>query len=243
MIREFFMPLDRQFDSGFGATGHAFHDAAKALDTEEHRNGFGLNSNRLPILYLYRHANELYLKSIITILHRRFSADYPHVNKDNFVDITINGKTKKIIQVHSLLHLYNEFRTALSKYSAEITTVGKTDWADVPAGLDELVKLIDDADKASTMFRYPITSDSTNDAKKSPFKSIDPLAAVAEAHKRTNAGKPGVKIIALKNDDNEIVETFIHDAGSMNDVLDALKELSNTLSGAQFGMLHEFLES
>lgn len=243
MIEEFFMPLGHQFDSGFGATACAFHDAEKAIDTQEHRFGFGLNSNRLPVFYLYRHANELYFKSILTILHRRFGSLYPRVKRDDFPAINVGGKSKKIFQVHSICDLYREFRGMLSNHAADIKGLAKTDWTDVPEGLDDLVNLIDDADKASTMFRYPMTLDPSNDAKKSSFKTIHPVAAVAEAHARTAAGKPGIKLLALKNDDDEIVETFIHDDEPMQDVFEALKELSNTLSGAHFGMLNEFLYS
>ena len=53
---------------------------------------------------------------------------------------------------------------------------------------------------------------------------------------------PGVKILALKNDDGEIVETFIHDEQPMAEVFDALKQLAEILSGAQFGMRYEFLK-
>lgn len=243
MIEEFFMPLARQFDSGFGATADAFHDAAKAIDTEEHRFGFGLNSNRLPVFYLYRHANELYLKSVLTIIHRRFGPQYPRVKRDDFPAIFAAGKPKRIFQVHSISDLYGEFRGMLTNYATVIKSLRKTDWTNTPEGLDDLVKLIDDADKASAMFRYPITLDPSNDAKKSSFKNIHPVAAVAEAHARTAAGKSGIKILALKNDDDEIVETFIHDEEPMQDVFEALKELSNTLSGAHFGMLNEFLDA
>jgi len=242
MIEEFLMPLERQFDSGFGATANAFHEAAKAIDTEEHSFGFGLSRSRLPVFYLYRHANELYLKSILTILHRRLGPHYPRIKNDDFPAITVEGKSKRIYDVHSILYLYSEFRGMLSNNASFIKSIGKTDWTDVPDGLDEIAELIDNADKASTMFRYPITLDTLNDAKKSSFKAIHPVAALAETHVRTDAGKPGVFIVAVENDDGEIVNTFIHDEDPMPDVFEALKELSNTLAGAQFGMLTEFLD-
>jgi len=243
MIEEFLMPLDRHFDSGFGATADTFHDAAKALDTVEHKHGFGLNSSRLPVFYLYRHANELYLKSILTILHRRFSSRFPRVDKDDFPSITVDGKSKRIFQVHSIQHLYRQFQTLLNDNEAQIKSVGKTDWTAVPVGVDEMVTLINEADEASTMFRYPMTLDPLNDAKKSSFKRIHPADAVAEAHYRTNQKLPGVKMLALKNDNDEIVETFIHDEDPMPEVFDALKQLAETLSRAQFGMRNEFLDA
>ncbi len=105
-----------------------------------------------------------------------------------------------------------------------------------------MVKLINGADQASTMFRYPVTLDPLNDAKKSSFKRVDPADAVAKAHHRTAEKLPGVKILALKNDHGEIVETFIYDDQPMPEVFDALKGLAGILSGAQFGMGYEFLQ-
>ncbi len=112
----------------------------------------------------------------------------------------------------------------------------------MPEGTDEMVKLINDADEASTMFRYPVTLDPFNDAKKSSFKRIHPDDLVVEAHYRTDHKMSGVKVLALKNDDGEIIETFIYDEHPMPEVFDALKQLAELLSGAQFGMHYEFLK-
>ncbi len=243
MIEEFLMPLDRHFDSGFGATADSFHDAAKTLDVDDHKIGFGLNSSRLPVFYLYRHANELYLKSVLTILHRRFCSIFPRVRADDFPSIYVDGKSKRIFQVHSIRHLYQQFRMLLTDNAAQITSAAKTDWTAVPRELDELVDLINDADESSTMFRYPMTLDPLNDAKKSSFKRIQVEDAFAEAHHRSENGKPGIKVLALKNDDGEIVDTFIHDDNAMLEVFDALKHVAKTLSDAQFGMRYEFLNA
>jgi hypothetical protein len=242
MIEEFLMPLDRHFDAGFGATADSFHQAAKVLDNDGHKCGFGLNGSHLPVFYLYRHANELYLKSILTMLHRRFCSQFPRVRRNDFPSIPVDGKEKRIFQVHSILHLYEALRALLNETADQVRAVGKTDWTNVPADLEKMVMLINDADEASTMFRYPVTLDPLNDAKKSSFKRIHPADAVVEAHNRTNRQMPGVKILALKNDDGEIVEMFIHDEQPMPDVFDALKQLAEMLSGAQFGMGYEFLK-
>ncbi|MFO0968162.1 MAG: hypothetical protein U0793_21610 [Gemmataceae bacterium] len=243
MIEEFLMPLDRHFDAGFAATADSFHDAAKALDTDEHKHGFGLNSSRLPVFYLYRHANELYFKSMLTMVHRRFYSQFPRVKPDDFPSITVNDKAKRIFQVHSLLHLHEAFRTLLNDAADQIRALCKTDWTNVPNDVGEMVALINDADEASTMFRYPVTLDPLNDAKKSSFKPIHPADAAAEAHRRANQKMPGVKVLAIKNDDGEIVETFIHDGQPMPEVFEALKQLAEVLSGAQFGMGYEFLKA
>lgn len=243
MIEDFFMPLDRHFDSGFGATADSFHDAAKALDIDDHKNGFGLNSSRLPVFYLYRHANELYLKSVLTILHRRFCSTFPTVQADNFPMIDVDGKSKRIFRVHSIRHLYRQFRNILEDNASSIASVSKIDWTAVPKELDEIIDLINDADESSTMFRYPITLDPLNDAKKSSFKRIRPEDVAAEAQHRTKNKLPGVKILAVENNDGDIKETFILDEDAMSDVFAALKQLAEVLSSAQIAMRCEFLKA
>ena len=243
MIEEFLMPLDRHFDSGFGATAGSFHEAAKTLDTDDHKDGFGLNGSYLPVFYLYRHAIELYLKSVLTILHRRLSPKYPNIQSDDFPIVDVNGKQKRIFNVHSILHLYRQFCNVLSMNATQIATIAKTDWTAIPENIDKMVNIINDADESSCMFRYPITFNPETDAKKSSFKCIHPEDAIASTHRRTKDERPGVLILALQNDDGEIVETFIHDDNLMPEVFAALKHLAETLSGVHFGMRYEMLNA
>lgn len=62
-------PLDNQFDDGFGLIADSFQEAAEHLEKVENKES-SLHS-LLPICFLYRHAIELYLKSLIVIIHRR----------------------------------------------------------------------------------------------------------------------------------------------------------------------------
>ncbi len=243
MIEEFLMPLDHHFDSGFGATADSFHEAAKALDTDDHKNGFGLNSSRLPVFYLYRHANELYLKSVLTILHRRFCTTYPNVQCDEFPIIDVNGKQQQIFKVHSIRHLYRQFRSILTANASQIRAIAKTDWTAIPENLDDMVDIVDAADESSVMFRYPITRNPATDLKKSSFKRICPEDAIAAAHGRAENKLPGIQILALQNDEGEIVDTYIYDDNVMPEVFAALKYLAETLSGAQIGMRYEMLNN
>ncbi|RXU06233.1 hypothetical protein B1F69_00065, partial [Pseudomonas syringae] len=64
------LPLDRHFDSGFGAVADSFRDAADALEDTPTLN------THLPVSFLYRHAIELFLKSAIIILHRKLNIPY-----------------------------------------------------------------------------------------------------------------------------------------------------------------------
>lgn len=243
MIEEFLLPLDRQFDSGFMSTADAFHEAAKAINTNNNGIGFGMSRSRLPIFYLYRHAIELYFKSILTIMHRRFASSYPHVNREDFPTISVDKKRKKIFNVHSIRDLYSEFLSMLQKNKTDIKRIGKTDWTDVPDEVSKWVTVIDETDKASTMFRYPFTRDSATDKMKSAFKSMHPAAVATEANTRSANGSPGLMIMALKNEEGEIVETFVRDDEPMSDVFNALTQLADMLTGVNLGVLCEFVKS
>jgi hypothetical protein len=62
------MPLEAHFDGGLGATGDAFEEAAKKL--AESAAELPSSHPHLPINFLHRHAVELYLKSMIVVMHR-----------------------------------------------------------------------------------------------------------------------------------------------------------------------------
>jgi len=176
-------------------------------------------------------------------MHRRFGPSYPQINRKDFPTIAIGSKRKKIFNVHSIRYLCDEFLELLKKNETIIKEIGKTDWTNVPDDLSKLVTIIDEADKASTMFRYPFTSDPATDKMKSVFKSMHPTSVAAEAHTRSNYGSPGLMIMALKNEKNEIVETFVRDDDAMGDVHNALKQLADMLTGVNLGLLCEFAES
>jgi hypothetical protein len=68
-------PLHTHVDFGFGRTGDAFKAAADKLEAESSARS-GVMHAHLPINYLRRHAVELYLKSIIVIVHTKLDLPY-----------------------------------------------------------------------------------------------------------------------------------------------------------------------
>ena len=63
----FITPPETHFDGGLGISASDFRSAAETLKSSE-VSGSGI----LPICYLQRHSLELYLKSLIFILHKKF---------------------------------------------------------------------------------------------------------------------------------------------------------------------------
>ena len=109
MIEDYFKPLALQTDLGLGATADSFYYAAQALDdNQDTKYGFGIGGGKLPILYLYRHSIELYLKSAITLIYK-ISFKKSKTGNDDFPKLVENGKEKKIFNVHSIKTLFENF--------------------------------------------------------------------------------------------------------------------------------------
>ena len=238
MLEQHFLPLRDQFDDGFGAVADGFRDAAKALDSSENRNGFGLSFTKLPIYFLNRHAIELFLKGIILILHRRFHPDYPNGGLDTIPTIQHGSRQRQLYQVHDLLLLYNSFKSQIAANDAGIRANAITDWTTIPPELDGWITAINDADSRSTMFRYPVTSDAQLDAEKSSFKQGNPVDV---ANSLADESTPPQFVLAVKNDDNEIVDTYVHDRDPMASVADALNQCAELLSGTHYGLLADLV--
>lgn len=141
MIEEYFKPLTLQIDSGFGSTADSFYYAAQALDQNpESSRGFGIGGGKLPILYLYRHAIELYIKSVITFIYRICPQDETLKTDDNFPKLIEKDKKKKIFNVHSISILFENFLLILERNRKFIKSRSGHDWFYIPEEIPELIK-------------------------------------------------------------------------------------------------------
>lgn len=236
MLEQFFMPLDRHFDGGFNATGDAFKAAAAKLAESPVVMGVVTNTH-LPINYLFRHAIELYLKSMILILTRVIEkSDSPLDPTTVKVQVF---KDKPLTSVHSLKTLMDETQRLVTANSAEIARLTPTDW-NTPPELLSWIDTIEQHDAGSTFSRYP-TSKSNFDNMKSSFQSVelDSLAKKMEKHK---PGEKGHFALLMKNDDGEIVEAFTMRDEILPELRTALVEASNLLSNASAALQAELAE-
>ena len=48
-------------------------------------------------------------------------------------------------------------------------------------------------------------------------------------------------MLAIKNDDNEIVDTYVHDRDPMANVADSLNQCAELLSGTHYGLLADLV--
>ncbi|MBI4871809.1 MAG: hypothetical protein HY814_09595 [Candidatus Riflebacteria bacterium] len=166
-----FVPLEQQIDEGFGSVADAFKEAADRL-AEKLSPGHSLFLEHLPVNYLYRHAMELYLKSLVLLLHKSFSI--PFADADNPGEPLLS-KGKSLVAVrktHSIKLLYDHVRRLFVEYRDAIELRSRTDWWTELPNLDIVVAQVHQADAASMLFRYPMSGDVTGDSKKQGLQPV-----------------------------------------------------------------------
>jgi len=229
------IPLNQHFDGGLGATGEAFEEAANLLSNSEDARA---NNIHLPINFLYRHAIELYLKSMIVILHRALCIPYgghPHVGS-GFV--LTKGKWKPIHNVHSLATLWAYFLELTHNHKNELEKRCRTDWQEIPDGLDSAINEIEQADASSTLFRYPDERRPDADKAKSSWKPKTPEEMFSHA---ASGGKPVKAFLVLRSDDS-ISQSFQYDDAPLAELSKLLAETASILSGAHTGLRVELAD-
>lgn len=221
-------PPEMHFDKGLGISAWQFRDAAKVL------NDFENNRDLLsPISYLQRHAIELYLKSLIYILHKKYSIFFG----DNFgLDnpaILVNGKWRPMSNTHNLNDLYSYFK---SIYDSNFERLPKTtDWTLSPS-LEKQIKLISGYDPKSTYFRYPQATSENQDQKKSTVQPMDIESALKDV--QSGKGKP-IKCAVLLDDNDNIVNSFNLAPEILEDVRSALSESIEYINNLHCAFLGE----
>lgn len=221
----YFMSLDRQFDGGFGVIGEAFKEAGDEMAKVEsaQRRPYA----HLPISYLYRHAIELYLKSMIFTIHRAFEmplnqdSDPPLVRSD--------GKWKQFDTVHNLCGLWTCLHTLMERHKGRLDEVSVTDWTGLEQ-CDTWIKTIDAADPSGTLLKYPTSRNKSADREKTSFKNIsDELLTKLRSSDSYGKG-------SLIEDLEGSTEIYMLDYSPINEIRGAISKCVEVLSAAHFAM-------
>lgn len=233
------MPLERHFDSGFQATGDAFKDAAETLLANE-GEGAAFTNSHLPVNFLLRHAVELFLKSMIVTIHRALklpTGEGAHTCDPKIKDA--KNQWQPLTRIHSVKRLLDEFeRLAIANRESMIRLDAST-W-EVPADLRTWIQIIEDFDGNSTFSRYPF-SNSPADGIKSSFTQIEPEEVQQQLHNE-NSGSAGKFLLAVKNQNDEIVTVFGVRENPLADFREALTKASTALYGSAYGIHMELVE-
>jgi len=228
-----FLPYAQHYDGGFGATADTFKSAGDTL--RKRRKKRELFNTHLPAFFLYRHAIELYLKSMIIVLSRCLAkaqkTPFPKI-----IYIEARGKRKPLTSAHSIGDLYHHLKKLLNDNWTIFKPLCKTDWAQIPIGWENWIKTIEEHDPGGTLLRYPTSSKPEIDSLKDSFKKTDIRTITA---KMQPGNPPQVGFLFVGNDDT-INDAFLMAETILPELSTALCNTVGALSGAHMGMRIEF---
>jgi len=214
-----FTPPNTHYDNGLGITANNFSSAASILK-ENNSTMAGV----LPLYYLQRHAIELFLKSLIVILHKKYSIPYGDSYSIENPALKVNDKWKPLSNTHNIDNLYQYFVKIYSECNSRLPD--NTCW-DLPSDLERKIKLISGSDPKSTYFRYPESSNPVQDSKKANIKKESMESIVNESEK----SKKAFFSILMLDDNDEFIESYNVKSTSLPEVSKALEELNEFFIG------------
>jgi hypothetical protein len=219
-----FRPLHLHFDDGFGAVGDGFQEAALCLEGVLEENQF-FNSY-LPLAYLYRHAVELYLKSVIIIIHRGLELSFGSLPSSATPMIQADEGWIPIGGVHSVSKLYRYFKTLMDTNMTKLLAAINADWTPLPGELANWIALIDAFDERSTFFRHPGIAGV--DKSELGESSIAQLAASMGPRSEPTKG------LFEFNEDEQVIGIFQRDRSGLDKILTVLRDTADQLSILHF---------
>ncbi len=218
-------------DKGFGITADSYYKSAVHLMTNRFECYDVTPQAEMPQNFLYRHAIELYLKSLIIIFHRKLRIDYGNVPFDSQEpEILTDGQWRKLYTCHFIDKLYEYWLNYLLLPNIKLLNekAPKGDWQETKK-ITDLFPVISKYDQDSAYFRYPITKNSSLDTKKftmQKFKATKMEQFVKEIQEQKSEIKKGTLTMLLVDDSDNIVEAFKQTENVLSDVRDALKEVA-----------------
>ncbi|KIL38671.1 hypothetical protein SD70_24785 [Gordoniibacillus kamchatkensis] len=219
--------IDTHADKGFGVTAESFKKAADHLSNSDFKEGM-LVQGEMPVLYLYRHSIELFLKSLIMHIHEEVSIPYMNVTASGNHQFMVNDKGTPLYieNCHSLKLLFeylcklikeNEDRLKMQAPNASWLITGR---------IRGYMKSIYELDDKSDYFRYPISRDQSKDKAKYTMKRIKDKDL-----RRVTNNVEGKVILATKNRNGDIQNIYMRDENILKEITTALTETAEYFSG------------
>ncbi|MHC9012607.1 hypothetical protein ACYX79_13400 [Stenotrophomonas rhizophila] len=216
-------PYDQHSDSGFGAMGNAFASSAKTLIGAGHD---AVSHRELPTCFLLRHACELYLKSVLVVVHRAAQGD-----STGFPKVQVHGEATRIKAVHGLGDLYKQLTHNLSRDSDKLIGRLTNQWLPMPAELDAAIDAIDEMDASGVFFRYPTDVNSS--------KSVNKPMTAEEVQNWDQATQGFLKATLVYDDNDEVVAAYRYDSKLLVPELKILQQACDWLECIHVGLRHE----
>lgn len=229
-----FTDPETHIDFGLGVLASDFYETAEFLwNKNEDRMKKGL----LPNLFLYRHSIELYLKSLIIIIHKKMELNYKDGtisfdSKDayvKYVDSNGENKWKKLTTSHFISTLYYYFEELIIEHEDNLREISSQEMSKIinPSNR-QIVNHIKEYDDKSTYFRYVDLNEGKREDKEAEKKYNKKIAFEAF---NPDEQKPTTALLVVNNTD-EVVE--IHQNSKeipLKDLSKDLRSLADYLSG------------
>lgn len=216
-------PLEQHADDGFGAMALAFREAALFLATQDKNVAL---LQHLPRNFLLRHAIELFLKSGIVILHRELDIPFGTEPSTSEPMVPDGNKWKPLYKVHSVATLFAHLATLIASNNITLRERSKfkPDWS-IPPEFPTWIETIENIDRSSTYYRYPMTTEK-DDTEKSAFKE-SPIQKILDL--APGAGKQ-VTAAIVENKDGRVVRAFVFDHSTDAAASEALEKAADMLN-------------
>lgn len=223
LLKYMMTDISTHIDLGFGITASNFRQTALFLDENYDDSVY---TGEMPILYLYRHSVELFLKSLITIFHRKLELPYKEgkVAFDNNIPFIKSEKNqwREITKCHDISTLYHYYLELIEdNKDLLVDKAPNGDWNIINPDNQKYVDLIKGYDFDSTYFRYPFTKNKNVDNKKFSVKKVDPEDVLTQFKpNRTQS------TLLIFNDNEEVVQAHVNTKVDLKNLTNAIKELS-----------------
>lgn len=223
-------------DFGFGITADSYHTSAEYLMLNKDSLAV-IQQAGMPMNFLFRHSIELYLKSLIIIMHKALKLPYGEKRFDSDKPmILVNEKWVDLFSCHWIDDLFAYWLNHLLVNHAEKLSelAPKGDWREYKI-VTELFPIITKYDRDSSYFRYPITkSTKTLDNEKHTMLPISVESLNGMPFPRNlpiECKKKGGLTFIYKNEENQITGGFYKNDDVLAEVTEALQKVSEYLFG------------
>ncbi len=165
------LPFGKHSDSGFGLFAKTFMSAARVLEKEKKTN-YAFGYEDFTICYLYRHSIELFLKSVIILLHKYFEVKISENDSSSKpLYRNTNGKIINLHNEHDLASMFHYLISLCNTYAKQINHItGTYDWPFYNMSYLSDMLLVSEYDKGSDYFRYPSSKNQLHDEEKELVK-------------------------------------------------------------------------
>lgn len=221
-------PLGTHIDGGFGAMADSFMKAAQNLSQDEDKS---FSNKHLPTNFLYRHAIELYLKSIIIVVHSSLGLAYGPHSEPHILLIKSNNWCP-ITKVHSVKDLYQYFEALMSQNQQAIIDITHNNWADIPSELKDAIVDVAKVDDTSTYFRYPSMKDDQANNHKSAWQETRSV----EINKSNTTKDRPIKVFVEVNDQDEVEHIYKFNFDPIEKISKSVQTAATILQGAHLGL-------